>query len=282
MSCENSFLAHHGIIGQHWGVRRFQNKDGSLTTAGRIRYGHLDNQKINKAKDKVDRFKTIANPDRFRPDKIDLALIQKRGDLTVGEAKRCAELATYIFDRARIVEPKVTNDVLNSVKDNDAFMYGLDNRLKQPNSLASKIGAKSKEKNISLVQASESINDVIRYTTILGDDSFINQYEKIKKDLYNKGYNEIKCRNYFSLFEDGKVKHKSVQCIYINNDGIPFEIQYQTTASQAVKNLKIPLYEEARNIKTGEKRKKQIEQMMYKMAMDIPNPKNIQAIKSYG
>lgn len=31
-------LSHHGIKGQKWGVRRFQNKDGSYTSAGRRRY----------------------------------------------------------------------------------------------------------------------------------------------------------------------------------------------------------------------------------------------------
>ena len=31
-------LYHHGIKGQRWGVRRFQNRDGSLTSKGRIRY----------------------------------------------------------------------------------------------------------------------------------------------------------------------------------------------------------------------------------------------------
>ena len=31
-------LSHHGILGQKWGVRRYQNKDGSLTSAGKKRY----------------------------------------------------------------------------------------------------------------------------------------------------------------------------------------------------------------------------------------------------
>ena len=36
---ESNYLAHHGILGQKWGVRRYQNPDGSLTSAGRKRYG---------------------------------------------------------------------------------------------------------------------------------------------------------------------------------------------------------------------------------------------------
>lgn len=54
-----SVLEHHGIDGQKWGFRRFQNSDGSLTPAGRERYGvgparnsSTDKVKVATAKDK--------------------------------------------------------------------------------------------------------------------------------------------------------------------------------------------------------------------------------------
>lgn len=49
-------LAHHGILGQKWGIRRFQNPDGSLTEEGRKRYSksfenaHEDYKKAHRGK----------------------------------------------------------------------------------------------------------------------------------------------------------------------------------------------------------------------------------------
>ena len=39
-------LYHHGILGMKWGIRRFQNKDGSLTTSGKQRYSTDDGHTV--------------------------------------------------------------------------------------------------------------------------------------------------------------------------------------------------------------------------------------------
>lgn len=48
-----TYLVHHGIKGQRWGIRRYQNEDGSLTPAGVRRYQRLDQRWIDKKSGKV-------------------------------------------------------------------------------------------------------------------------------------------------------------------------------------------------------------------------------------
>ena len=48
-----TYLVHHGIKGQRWGIRRYQNEDGSLTPAGVRRYQKLDEKWVKRKSTRV-------------------------------------------------------------------------------------------------------------------------------------------------------------------------------------------------------------------------------------
>ena len=55
--CASDTLCHHGVRGQKWGVRRFQNKDGSLTSKGKS-HRKENTKKISEMSDEELRQKT--------------------------------------------------------------------------------------------------------------------------------------------------------------------------------------------------------------------------------
>lgn len=84
---ETNYLAHHGIKGQKWGVRRFQNPDGTRTEAGKKRYANDTPIKEQRAKDLKER-RTLSDADlkkkieRFKLEKELKSLTEE--DLTPG------------------------------------------------------------------------------------------------------------------------------------------------------------------------------------------------------
>lgn len=192
------------------------------------------------------------------------------------------KLASSIFRKASKKEPIITKDITDAIKVAGARSYGLEHRLKTKDSIKRKIETDSIEKRISLSDAADGINDAVRYTSITSDNNYVNAYKAIKQYLREKGYREVRCRNYFSEYAAGRAKHKSIQSVYRTKDGYNFEVQFHTASTQRAKNKKIPLYEERRKPGISLDRANYLESQMVALAEDVTTPKDVYTIQSHG
>lgn len=99
MEISETYLAHHGIKGQKWGVRRYQNADGSLTAEGRKRKGlgeprkSLFSKKKKEEKTEAEKKEELKEYLRKHPKK----LVKYNKELTRQEAEEV--ISNIQFDR---------------------------------------------------------------------------------------------------------------------------------------------------------------------------------------
>ena len=102
--CDANYLEHHGIKGQKWGVRRFQNDDGTWTDEGKKRYGEESSSlTVIKAKTKngvemqlgqKPAPKFVSFVSKFSPSLKERIMNDKQFNITV-DGKRIGDMEIY-------------------------------------------------------------------------------------------------------------------------------------------------------------------------------------------
>lgn len=115
---QSDYIKHHGIRGQKWGVRRFQNKDGSLKPAGEKRY--YDDNKKSKDEPK--------NASTSGEQKKGLSDSQKKA-LKVGAAVLGTTLAAYGGYKLYQINKNATSGLSNQYHDKAVKAFTESNKL---------------------------------------------------------------------------------------------------------------------------------------------------------
>lgn len=117
----SDFLVHHGVIGQKWGVRRYQYQDGSYTPEGRIHYD-IGNGRQSKNSDLAHATEVQLSKDPITPKEKKKILSDdaKKALMIVGGVALAAGVAYGVYAVSQNLPPETTASILEAVGANGA------------------------------------------------------------------------------------------------------------------------------------------------------------------
>jgi uncharacterized Zn-binding protein involved in type VI secretion len=192
------------------------------------------------------------------------------------DSKSPRQAAQEILAKAAQAEPTVTAALKSVEQDVGGQLTGLDYRMKSEDSLTRKIADRSKHESIENITS--DINDALRYTLVVDENSYTQSVNTTIAKLESQGFKKLKVKRSW-----GKgTPYKGINSVFETPSGQAFELQFHTPESFHVKNeVTHGLYEKARLASTPVTEKVAIAKEMIRISDSLKTPLGVEQIAQF-
>ena len=168
----DSYLEHHGVMGMHWGIRRYQNPDGSYTDLGRRHYGYTD-RRVERAKKALSKRSKAA------------AEAYNSGDQKL--IRRTDKKATKALQRYLNARDRLGAEIVSNVNDDRNSSIRLQKKLNKLEAKNAQKGGKYSEK-IERIKKKKEANDSEGWKRVAAGHTNMAGTQKIIEAANRSGY----------------------------------------------------------------------------------------------